>query len=389
MFAEGAAGKGRLYRVDPEGRTESLYQDDDLHFTSVRIAADGSMFVGTGKEGRVLRVSPDHTSATWADVDERQVLDLDPGDGTTRPVFVTGDGAALYRVSGATPDEAVWTSKVLDASFTARFGQLTWRGTGRMEFQTRSGNAEEPDGSWSDWSAAIRTPGPTRSPAARFVQVRAKLLQPDAVLRAVRVFYLPQNQRALVHHIATKSGSSPRSTYPLTWKVTNPDDDELRYRLRYRAEGQTRWRPMFREDHRLTKTAYSWDTSGLPDGYYEVAIDASDEPSNPRTSVLRGEATSEPILVDNHPPRIEGLTARGTTISGRAVDAMGPIAALEMSIDGDDWQPIHPEDHLLDTANERFEITLTDLESGEHIVAIRAKDAAGNEASAETVLRVP
>lgn len=381
-------GKGRLFRVDPEGRTERVFSRDDAHFTSVRIGEDGLAYVGAGKEGRVYRVSADHQSATWADVDERQVLAFEPAEGNRRAAFVTGDAAALYRVDGATPDEAVWTSKVLDAGFSARFGQLSWRASGRIEWQTRSGNSEEPDASWSEWSAAIRTPGPVRSPGARFVQVRARLAEADAVIRAVSLYYLPQNQRALVHHIATKNGSSPRTTYPLTWKVNNPDSDDLRYRLRYRAEGQTRWRPMFRENERVTSTSYDWDTSGLPDGWYEVAVAVSDELANPRGMTLRGETVSEPILVDNHPPRIEGLSARGNTVSGRAIDAMGPISRLEMSVDGDPWEPVHPRDHLLDTADERFEITLESLEPGEHIVAIRARDAGGNETSDEVTFTV-
>ncbi|HJL04855.1 MAG TPA: hypothetical protein RMH85_32370 [Polyangiaceae bacterium LLY-WYZ-15_(1-7)] len=392
-------GKGRLWRVDADGRAERLHRHDDGHFTALAIDEDGTILVGEGKEGRILRVGPyanaggPGTAATWVDVDERQVLAIDVGG--DRPVFVTGDSAALYRVTEAAPDEALWTSKVLDAEFRARWGRLDWRGRGRVQFQTRSGNTEEPDASWTEWSANLSSPGPIRSPAARFLQIRARLMEGDALIRAVQAYYLPQNQRARVTGVGPKLAKNhdpneipdPSTELELDWDVSNPDDDTLRYRLRYRAEAQDVWRPMFREDERLTKSSYEWDTSGLPDGWYVVQVEASDELANPAPLALRTTAVSEPIRIDNHPPRLEGLAARGNTVSGRAIDGLGPIARLEMAVDGGDWLPILPEDQLLDQAEERFAVPVEDLEPGSHIVAIRATDAAGNAVSGEVVLR--
>ncbi len=386
-------GKGRVYRVDPEGRVERLHHDDAMHFTTVRAASDGTLYVGGGKDGRLLRIAADGLVATYVDVDERQVLAIDVSG--ERPVFTTGDSAALYRVQPERATEALWTSKVLDAEFSARFGQLTWRGDGRVQLQTRSGNGSEPDATWTEWSQPITSPGPIRSPAARFLQIRAKLLEPSAVLRAVQAYYLPQNQRAAVTRVglkATKRGSddgppSPRTTVDLTWEVSNPDDDAVRYRLRYRAEAQDVWRPMFREDVRLTKNEYRWDTSGLPDGWYVVEVEASDELANPPANVLRTQRASEPLLVDNHPPVIEGVGFRGGRVVGRAVDALGPIALLEVAIDGGDWLPASPEDGILDTRDERFAIPVEGLAPGPHVIAVRATDAAGNTVSAETTTR--
>ena len=264
-----------------------------------------------------------------------------------------------------------------------------------MQFQTRSGNTEEPDASWTEWSANLSSPGPIRSPAARFLQIRARLMEGDALIRAVQAYYLPQNQRARVTGVGPKLAKNhdpneipdPSTELELDWDVSNPDDDTLRYRLRYRAEAQDVWRPMFREDERLTKSSYEWDTSGLPDGWYVVQVEASDELANPAPLALRTTAVSEPIRIDNHPPRLEGLAARGNTVSGRAIDGLGPIARLEMAVDGGDWLPILPEDQLLDQAEERFAVPVEDLEPGSHIVAIRATDAAGNAVSGEVVLR--
>ena len=376
-------GKGRLWRVHSDGRAEKVYERDEGHFTSVQLADDGTLYAGEGKEGRIYRVAADRTSATWIDVDERQVLAIDVIG--RDPVFVTGDGGALYRITTGRPAEATWTSKVLDARHRARFGQLTWRGTGTIEMQTRSGNTEDPNATWSEWSAPITTPGPVRSAAARFVQVRARFTRdPAAELLAVQLYYLPQNQPAVVSDVKVKKNEPGSSVYELAWDVDDGDGDDLRYRLWYRAESQSRWRAILREDEELTDDEYKWDTSGVPDGFYVIRVEASDENSNPDAFALRATAESEPIRIDNHPPRIQNLAYRRGEIAGTAIDSLGPIAKLEVAVDGGEWRLFFPSDGLLDTREEAFAWPLP-LESGDHIVAVRVTDAGGNVASDEVV----
>jgi hypothetical protein len=390
-------GTGRLFRMGTDGRTEKLLESSEGHFAAVQVGPDGVIYAGTGEGGRILRATPDRRSATWIDVDERQVLALDLLGST--PLFLTGDGGAVYRVAEGPPGDAVWTSKVLDAEFPSRWGRLHWRATGNLQVATRSGNTSEPDATWSDWSTALADPGPVRSPAARFLQVRARMAQADATLRAVRVHYLPQNQRPVVHGVGLEGGGdasrseavpTPSKTYTLTWKVDNPDGDALRYRLRFRREDQQVWRDLLREHEIHTAPKYAWDTSGVPDGWYLVEVTASDEPSNPDPLALISRASSDPFLVDNHPPRVERLRARGRTVTGRAVDSVGHIAKLEYAIDGGRFRAFFPVDHLLDSRVEEFALELPPhLPSGSHIVAIRATDAGGNTASGEITVELP
>jgi len=395
-------GKGSLHLVLADGRTEQAHSIDDNHYTDLAFLPDGDVLAATGAEGRIYRVAADgRTSATWVDVDERQVLGMDVSD-ADEPLFVTGDVGALYRVRRARPPTGTWTSEVLDARFPARFGALDWQGTGGpIRFETRSGNTERPDDTWSPWSRPLARPGPIPSPGARYLQLRATLADPDAVLLAVEAFFLPQNQRARVQEVGLdqkalqkrRQGRSddeppePSSALALSWTVANPDGDRLRYRLRYRPEGGNGWREILRPTEVLDDDEYVWDTTGVPDGRYVIEVEASDELANPRDRTLDSRSRSEPLLVDNHAPRIEGLAARGGAVVGRAVDTLGPIAKLEVAIDGEDWRLIFPVDDLLDTANERFRIPLDGLPPGEHIVAVRATDAGGNAVTAELNVR--
>lgn len=390
-------GSGQLWRIGRDGRAEMLLARKDTHFTSVQWGSDGAIYAGEGDKGRILRVETDAAYSVWIDVEERQVLALDLR--SDRPSFVTGDGAAVYRVKSAKRRNGVWTSKALDSAFASKWGRLTWRGKGRFVFQTRSGNTEQPGDTWSDWSKELKQPGLVSSPAGRFIQVRAKLPSDDsAVLRALELFYLPQNQRARLSHVQgrrppPKRGTPQRNPEPpttlldLSWKTENPDKDALRYRVAYREESQTIWRDMFAEDEVLAEPKYTWDTNSIPDGHYVVRVEASDEQSNPPELTMRSVATSEPIRVDNHPPRIEKLSARKGRVTGRIVDSLGPIARIQMAIDAGPWRDVFPVDSLLDSPDERFDVPLGEISGNSHIVALRAFDAAGNQANREITVK--
>ena len=389
-------GKAIVYRRGTDGRTERVFSQDEGHVTRLELDAGGAIYAATGAEGRIVRIETDRSSSVWADVDERQVLAL--GLTGPSPFFATGDGAALYRPS-ETASARTWTSRVLDADFAARWGGLDWRGSEGIRFETRSGNTARPDATWSDWSSPLASPGPIRSAAGRFLQLRATLPE-GGELRAVTAYYLPENQRPVVAGVGLKRTPSKREdptappaaspSLPLSWTTDNPDGDRVRYRLRFREESQPVWRSILEEHETLTAAEYAWDTSALPDGWYLVEVEASDELSNPVDLALRSSASSEPLLVDHHPPTVT-LTASGTQITGEAVDGLGPIVRLEVAIDGGDFRLLFPEDDLFDGARERFAIDaalLLETPSGDHVVAVRAFDAGGNQGSAEAVLRL-
>ncbi len=384
-------GKGKLYVVSEGGRVDELYASDSAHITSVEVDSSGrAVFAGLSQEGRIVRASLDGERALWSDVDERQVIGL--GLSTRSPYFVTSDGIAVYRAKPNTQG-GQWTSAVLDAKFPARWGELAYRARGVVSFQTRSGNTETPDGTWSAWSADLKGAGPVRSVAGRFLQVRAKLDR-DAELYALSAHYLADNQAARVRNVRVKpakpkdakdasAASKPTdvvgsATIALIWDVDNPDEDRLRYRLSYRREEQQTWLAMQPAHEILDQSEYAWDTRAIPDGHYRVRVLVSDELVNPKPYVRSMESTSAPLLVDNHAPDISELTVTGRTLRGRIVDGVGPVSGIELAIDGTPYVPVFPEDDLLDTRDERFSVELGDLTVGTHIASVRATDAALN-----------
>src|ERR1700722_1649346 len=155
-------GKGSLWRFDAQARPERVMHHDDFHYLSLTLDEHGVPFVGTGAEGRVYTVDDAHRVALVADTDERQIGAL-VVSGKTR-FLIGSDPATFHRVLSIGGQDAVWTSKALDAGLRARFGHLHWNGTGALEVSTRTGDTQTPDTTWSAWSAPVGDGGPISSP---------------------------------------------------------------------------------------------------------------------------------------------------------------------------------------------------------------------------------
>ena len=396
---KGKPGKGQLHRFDAQGRMERMMKHDDTHYMALSLDDKGAPYVGTGAGGRVYTVDDAHAVTIVADTDERQVGALHVSGG--KGFVATSDPPVLRRILGRGGPDAVWTSKVLDATLRARFGTVSWRSSGPVEVSFRTGGTGVPDATWSGWSNPITGPAPINA-TARYVQVRARFSRdPNATLAEVTVPFVTDNVRPVITEVnatakagPTKepvkevpaSGAEPPkrdSVVKVTWKVDNPDSDPLRYRIAFKREGQAQWRDALKADEVHTKTELDWETSALPEGKYRVRVEASDEAANPPDQVLKHALESDTVVVDNTPPRIETLTLAGRRLRARVVDGTSPIVRFEIAIDGrTDWRPLAPADGVFDTSDESVDADVSVVvPPGSHIVVVRAFDAAGNAVS--------
>jgi len=404
-------GKGQVWKISAlaadgkNGKPEKLWDDKTTHFFALTAEpapkANGPVvYVGTANEGRVVGVDETHGSSVLAKIDSRNIGAIGVG-GPKGTWFAGGDPASFNRVTSVGGAESTWTSKVLDAGLKARFGKLTWRVAGAaanaIELQTRSGQTSTPDDSWSAWSAPLGAPGKTTSPAARFVQIRARWKgNADAVLRGVSLAFVTDNLRAVVTEVNVPTkGALPKdipasgtdvpaksSTIKLTWKTDNPDNDKLAYRLWFRREESATWRPLTKEDEPITATDYTWNTEALSEGWYRVRVEASDEIANPIGQALKHGLDSPAFVVDNTPPVVRKIALNNGRLVAEVADGVGPIARLEVQIDGKGpWRAITAGDGILDDAVEAIDAPLGI--TGSHLVALRAYDAAGNSVTKE------
>jgi hypothetical protein len=358
------------------------------------------LLVATGNKGMVYELDTLGRVSVRYRLKETQALCLTPLRSGIR--LGTGNPGKLYESGSTYADSGYITSVSHDCVNPTLFGTLSFRanvpaGTG-LTFETRSGNSEKPDSTWSQWSGAA--PGIT-SPSRRFVQWRARFrtsfpnLTPE--LRRVDVYYRPANLAPTIKKLEITEPSLEdarrgvnKPSRQVTWDADDPESDSLSFELFFRGEAPTSWQ---RVGHEITDSRFDLDTRTLPDGWYELKLVASDQPAQPAGAALSAEQVSRPFLVDNTAPLISGLKTgtpdRNTglcRISFSAQDELSPIAAARVSVNAGDWQELEPEDHIFDSSTERFAADVK-LTPGENAVGAWVADAQGNVAAARATAR--
>lgn len=387
-------GSGKLFRFSEAG-PEELYSDKSEHFVSLAIDDAGLPVIGTGNQGRLLRVGREHNRTILADVEERQVSAY-VAAGAARFV-VASDPVVVRPVESTFGRDATWTSEVLDCGIRARFGRPSWEQSGKVSLEARTGNTKKPDSSWSEWSAALTMGSALPVDQGRYLQLRARLLSADAVVERIDVPYVTDNLRAVITQIEIKTSASTEgstgvsasgsplegkasSKVKLSWKVDNPDEDQLRYRVEYRPKAGGNWTDALEPGAVHQNTSYEWKTDDLPEGQYIVRVTASDELSNPPSRAQKHVLTSDVVLVDNTAPKFNQLTLGAQLLSGTVTDGVGPVQRLEVRAAGDVvWVPFEPEDGIFDQKSERFSFDYTSLGAAPGtLLTVRAYDTAGN-----------
>jgi hypothetical protein len=423
----------RIFVRKVDGTVRELWQSPDETVHALVLDPDGNLLVGTGSQAGLYRLTPAGKETLLWRPEEGQILAILAQEST---IFVgTGNPGRVYALGPEREGEAWVRPEPLDATSVASWGHAIWEtlpGSGRWEIVTRSGHTQDPDSSWSGWSAPMKDPEGTAvaSPPARFLQCEARFIAagdgPPSMLRRIWLPYNAPNQPPRIGQIRL-SGVAPsgardpkdvggytqdlggglrvqfqrsqdasasaddaegppawvRDVRSLSWDATDPDGDNLRAGLGIRRVGEASFRTLTRN---LASSAYAVDTSTLPDGQYEVRLNVTDAPSNAPGEALTDEKIGGPFRVDHRAPAFVGLTARKNDAhtlltEGKVDDDGSPIVRLEVSWDGKPWRPASSVDGFLDSRTESFriEIPLDDDDEGRW-VAVRASDAAGNEA---------
>jgi len=410
-----------VYRVDASGVWDPLWETTDAIYDLAAID-DRTVLAATGPDGRLYQLGLDGTVVLVSSVDARQVTRLLRDGARTLMVSANPGRVLALNTSPAPTGSATYRSPVRDAKTLAQWGAIQWDGSGLVTLQTRSGNTEEPDDSWSDWSAgySVAAGQPIQSPAARFLQWRATFpaATSPAVLTSVTVAYLPRNTRPSVTEITLHpagvvfqrpfssdegaiaglddqvadsrrppgtDASTPaslgrrmfqRGLRTFQWKAEDADADRLTFDLHYRREGETTWRDLRAG---LADALFVWDTTSVADGRYFVRVTASDALANTQDRVLTGQRESDAVDVDNTAPVITA-TVTGLRVEIRVADGHSGVHRVDYAIGGQAWQTLRPLDGLADSREERFELTLPSADAAGRLV-IRATDVMQNVTS--------
>jgi len=426
-----STARSAVFRILPDGATDVVWSSPTV--TAFAIAPGlqpGSVLIGTADKGRIYSVTNDGRDTLLLQSPEGQISSLLVRN--NQIYAASSNQGKLFRFGNELVSEGTFESPVRDAKLTASWGRIWWRGSGVVEVQTRSGNGERPDATWSDWSTVYRDPEGNQiaSPRARFIQWRATvrasgLTSAQSWVEDVSVAYLPRNVAPEVLSITAlpigvglqqivqvtvdpnveSSGLDPsvfgpvaqvpprrfyqRGARSFQWQAEDRNSDTLEYAIYYRALNEQTFRLL---KDKLRDNFYTIDGATLADGRYVIKVIASDAPDNPPGQKLTGERLSEPVDIDNTPPVVKLMgqpqVSRDSVRVVFAVDdATGKVRKADASLDGAAWTPVFPDDGIADSGHEVYSVDFGALAPGEHSISLRTFDSSGNIGTLSVTVR--
>jgi hypothetical protein len=423
--------RSAVFRILPDGAADVVWSSTTVTAFSIAPALQpGSVLIGTADKGRIYSVTNDGRDTLLLQSPEGQISSLLVRN--DQIYAASSNQGKLFRFGNELVSEGTFESPVRDAKLTASWGRIWWRGAGAVEVQTRTGNGERPDSTWSDWSAAYRNPegNQVSSPRARFIQWRATVRASSSStapswIEDVSVAYLPRNVAPEVLSInvlpigiglqqivqvavdpnVESSGLDPslfgpvvqvpprrfyqRGARSFQWQAEDRNSDTLEYAIYYRALNDQTFRLL---KDKLRDNFYTIDGATLADGRYVIKVVASDAPDNPPGQKLTGERLSEPVDIDNTPPVVKVMAQpQSTRDSVRVVfsvdDATGKVKKADASLDSAAWIPVFPDDGIADSGHEVYSIDFGHLGAGEHTISLRTFDSSGNVGTLSVTVR--
>ncbi len=396
-----------LYAIQPSGLAMRLWNTNDPMLLDSVISANGTVTVVTGKYGRVHRVWPDGNATLLTVLKNVNPWVMVATHKNALWIGCSGSGE-IYRIEKEFAREGQLTSEPYDFDRVSHWGRVSWQSETPSEtsvaVQTRSGNSEEPDDTWSAWSEPITTSGkPITSRPGRFLQYRLVLKTQSEnatpLVRSIKLAGLQDNVHPRILRVKAEAGLSgnegenpefiEKGVWKIDWTAGDANDDALIYTLYFRSIGETHWR-LLKDD--LKTSHYFWHTEAVPDGTVEVKVVASDRLDNPVEQALIAEAISAPFEIDNSAPTVQlhniEQIDKKISVTGSIQDATTAIHRAAYSLNSDDWKVIFPTDQIFDSPTETLNFSLQNLKTGSYTLVVKAEDALGNVGVGKTVFEV-
>lgn len=431
--------RGEIIKISPDSSAEILWQSHSESAYALAILGNRLLF-STDSNGKIFELDPSHfgenltlLTETHETVATRLLLE---GNDL---YIATSNVAKLFRLGTEAEREGTYESHVYDTKFISRWGTISWRANApagsSIEFYTRSGNFERPDGTWSDWAGPYKDPNGSqiKSPSARYIQWKAVFRGSSSArpeLNEVSVFYLNQNlppeiqsfrvsnagetvspggssESSTSSGVSVSVGSTPQISYvesaqaeqetqeesknpvTLSWKASDPNGDTLEYSLYVKSTKEKKWHLL---KDKIKSTSYTIDPSSLADGQYRALLVASDALSNPPATARTDRMMSTSFWIDNTPPAVtvEQKVVKGNSavVHFHVEDIASPLQNAQSSVDSKHWQDIQPDTGIIDSRTETFTVKADKLAPGEHVFTLRAYDVAGNVGVGTAVVEI-
>ncbi len=391
-----------IYQVNKQGYVTEVFTEAAVFLCIAR--QDDKLLIGSGNEGQLFAVEPgsEREAVFYKDEAASQIPAV---AASGKDVYIgTANPARLVLLSPDYAAHGTYVSDLIDAGQPARWGKLQIdadipRGC-RVLVASRSGNVKDVnDPTFSEWTEAteITEPVQLHCPLGRFCQYKLTLETQDGqktpLVREVAVASTIPNLAPVADSVDISRLTNPekRGIFKISYKATDQNEDKLVYKIDFRKIGRSHWVEL---EDRTEEESFEWDGRTVEDGRYEVRIIACDERSNTPTTKLTGSRISDPLVVDNSGPIIRKYSidknGKAATLKLQVADELSVITKLEYTIDSNaEWKGTLPDDFVFDTTDESFTVVTEDLETGEHVVALKISDDVGNVTYKTFELSVP
>ena len=380
-----------IYKITSDGYVTDVFTQGAVFFCLA--AQEQRLLVGTGNSAQLFTVEPasEQEAIVYEDEQASQITAVAVAG---QDVYLgTANPAKLIKLGSGFASEGTYTSELIDAGQPAKWGKLQIEADipdgCKVLVASRSGNVKDVnDPTFSDWTEAVEVTEPIqlRCPLGRFCQYKLVLQSEDGqrspLVREIAVANTVPNLAPKVESVSISriEAAGKTGVLKISYKAKDDNEDKLIYKIDFRKLGRTGWIELEEETE---GDSFEWNGRTVEDGRYEIRVTTSDERGNSPATKLTGSRISEPVVVDNTGPMIEkvDLTNVGETVTLKlqVVDELSAIGAVSYTVDSNaEWKGVLPDDLVCDTTNEDFTIVIEDLESGEHIIAVRVRDDVGN-----------
>lgn len=407
-----------IFQVGPDGFVEILLAGSDEKVFSATLQ-NGEMLIGSDLRGRVYRFKDRFDWSLLAESKKGGEVSAIESIDDENAWVATSNPAALHRLTYNPDSAGVFTAEVFDAGQKVRWGALMAAGIRlkSIEWETRTGNRERPDNSWTQWTALDGDK--VASGPGRFFQFRGTFENPATVVRRIETFYQLPNEAPAFRRVeglpvrlegipmpplppgratltqlfrdteSNGNGNSSNGSPPqpfvvnedsgwlsIVWEAVDPNNDELRFKVFLRKLNDPDW---FLLGEDLDQPFFSLNVAGFTPGYYEPRIQASDRVSNPPGEEKISETRGNLILIDNQPPAIVPPTAEDP-LEFTVKDNFSIISSVSFRLEGSEPRALLPLDGIFDSREETFRLPEGAAQKGATL-HLEATDARNNRAA--------
>src|SRR6266478_3710120 len=94
----GTGHEGRIFKVTPTGEGRLLYDAAELDVTALATDPQGNLYAGTSPEGKVYKITPDGKESIFYDPSDKYIWSLAYDAATSTLYAGTGDKGVIYKI---------------------------------------------------------------------------------------------------------------------------------------------------------------------------------------------------------------------------------------------------------------------------------------------------